>query len=220
MGQDLSSSKSSTWEVDGKVTHLGGHPTSWCERDQVLGSHRLDWNSFPPHPIQHVTLGQSVPLYNPQCLNLSNWSEYPVKSHMERKKCYCTLILARESFPGAGKDWRQKEKGTAEGEMVRWPDSMDRNLSKLWEIVVDRGTPCHIHWVAKSWTWLSEWTTTTGQRRSSINPLIHPPIHPSVHSFLNLLNKYILSSCWAPWLEIKGCSSWTKFHATVDNFVW
>ena len=39
-----------------------------------------------------------------------------------------------------GKDWRQKEKRVAEDEMVNGiTDSVDMNLSKLWEIVKDRG---------------------------------------------------------------------------------
>ena len=43
--------------------------------------------------------------------------------------------------PEAGKDWRQKEKGVAQDDMVSSiTDSMDMNLSKLWEIVEDRGT--------------------------------------------------------------------------------
>ena len=40
--------------------------------------------------------------------------------------------------PDAGKDWGQKEKGTAEDEMVSTTDSMNMNLSKLQEIVEDR----------------------------------------------------------------------------------
>ena len=55
--------------------------------------------------------------------------------------------------------WRQKKRAE-EDKMVRCiTDSMDMNLSKLWETVEDRGAWCTaVHGVVKSQTRLSDWT--------------------------------------------------------------
>ena len=70
--------------------------------------------------------------------------------------------------PDVGKDWRQEEKGMTEDEMTsttQWTMS----LNKFWEIVkVREAWHAAVHQVAKSQTWLSNWTITSSLRISQI----------------------------------------------------
>ena len=88
------------------------------------------------------------------CLYIFMWIEYSWVQSQTQRKVYAGILLL-------GKIRGQRKRGR---QRMRWSDSItdsvDMNLSKLWETVNDRGTwHTALYEVAKSRTWLSDWTT-------------------------------------------------------------
>ena len=119
--------------------------------------------------------------------------------------------------PDARKDWRQKEKGQ---QRMRWLhgiiDSVEMNLSKLREIVEDRGD-WHADSIAKSQTWLSNWTTIAtsfwnqgeGRRRGCVHyPLQLLKEEPAVHHGERYLPPPLSSLHRTESLEWTRCTQW------------
>ena len=64
--------------------------------------------------------------------------------------------------PTAGRDWGQEEKGMTEDEMAEWRHWLDGREFE-WTLGIGDGQGMDagcaaVHGVAKSWTWLSDWT--------------------------------------------------------------
>ena len=94
-------------------------------------------------------------------------SDYSLKGLMLKLKLqYFGHLMRRANSLKRPWCWERLKAKRREQQRVPWldgsPDSMNMNLSKLHEILKDRGAWCAaVHGVVKSQTCLSDWTTTT-----------------------------------------------------------
>ena len=144
-----SSSHVRMWELDRKK---GWKPKNWCFRTMVLK--KILESPLDCKEIKPVNLKEINPEYSLEGLMLKLKLQYFGHLIQRANSLEKTLMLGKTE----GKRRRGQQR-------LRWLDSntssTERNFSKLRDIVEDRETwRAAVHGIAKSQTWLGNWTTT------------------------------------------------------------
>ena len=136
------------WELDYKE---GWEPKNWCFQTVVL-------EKTPESPLDSKEIKPVNPKGNQPWILIGRTNaeaETPVLWPLDVK----SQLTGKD--PDAGKEWGQEEKGTTEDEMVGWHHRLNGHEFKhaLGDGEGQESLVCCSPWVAKSWTWLSHWTT-------------------------------------------------------------
>ena len=183
------------------------------DKDQNCGAGEDSWESLGQQGDQ---ISQSS---RKSSLNIHwkdwcwNWSSVTLATQCEDSDSLeKTLMLGKTE----GKRRRGQQR-------MRWldsiTDSVNMNLSKLWDIEKDRETWCAaVHRVAKRWTWLSDWT----MNNSNKSPIFtHTKVFFSKKGWKGIW--LMLEVCpgmdWIPYMKVKVAQSCPTLWDPIDYLV-
>ena len=135
------------WELDHKESWA---PKNWCFWIVVL--EKTLESRFDSKEIKPINLKEISPEYSLEGLMLKLKLWYFGHLMWRSDSLEKTLLLGKNEGR-RGRGWQRMDL------LPSISDSMDMNLSKLWELVMDREAwHAAVHEVTKSWTWLNDWT--------------------------------------------------------------
>ena len=127
------------WDLDHKE---GWEPKNWCFQIVVL-------EKTPESPSESKEIKPVNPKGN------QPWT-FTGRTDFEVEASVLAMNRPTGKDPDAGEDWGQEEKGTIEDGMVGWYYKLNGH-----EFEQTQGDSEGQRSLAKSWTWLSDWTTST-----------------------------------------------------------
>ena len=140
------------WELDRKVWVL----KNWCFQTVVL-------EKILESPLDSKEIKPVNPKGNQSCIFIGR-TDAKAEASIFWPPDVKRQLNGKD--PNAGKEWGQEEKGVTEDEMVEWHHRVNGHEFEETPRGGERqgSLACSNSHVTKSWTWLSDWTTTIIQQ--------------------------------------------------------